>query len=304
MLSCSGFNHSCSDVVGSSLDCPINCERTNNRYYEPCRNMLRNYINDNYETIIYIIGGAGGLLLIGMMFNFITFCALVKAKAEIRQQHKKALASFRQNKAGKGVQDRHKALYILKSLGSNDTDALIKEFQRMDADGSGTLSKKEMFMFLKGTMCYRATADEINCIFELADVDNSGTISLHEFLAIFGRRAPVSKTTPMRRQDQAALVRQRMRNQFAGTDLYDARDDEYFGGPSMACSPSGGYDVQHSVSSPGMLHTPSGAHHGQGPVMGTVHLRPIESMPHYSPGYGGNGNRAYQQREQDIDDLL
>ena len=256
MLECTGYNTSCASVVGSSADCPTNCEDTNSRYFVPCRNIIRKYIWDNYDTIVMILAVCGGLLFGGIMFNFIYFCGLVKAKREIREGHKKSIQRVHSRRSGGAagpVQNRHKALYILKSLDNNDTTNLIREFKRMDVNGDEVLSRSEMALFFKRAMCYNPSREEIECIFELADVDNSGGISLQEFLAIFGRQAPMSKETALRRQASAAAVRQRMRQKLAGTAIYDPEDDANFEGYSPA---------PRQAASPGVLRTPQ-AHYNK-----------------------------------------
>jgi len=70
------------------------------------------------------------------------------------------------------------------SAALNNSELMTKErvlqsFDRLDADGSGTLSSSEMSKVLNGFM----DAKEVQAIIDLADSDGDGVISREEFLA-------------------------------------------------------------------------------------------------------------------------
>jgi hypothetical protein len=73
-------------------------------------------------------------------------------------------------------------MFLLRSLDVGDIQHLIREFSRIDADGSGSLSRRELFIFFKKGLCYDITPKELDDLFSAIDADGDGSISLREFL--------------------------------------------------------------------------------------------------------------------------
>uniref|UniRef100_A0A7S1QQT3 EF-hand domain-containing protein n=1 Tax=Neobodo designis TaxID=312471 RepID=A0A7S1QQT3_NEODS len=217
MLKCSGFYTNCASDYASTLTCPKHCESTNKRFLSPCLSLLKGYIVDHYEYIAGATGTSAGLLLCGILLNTILLVALCCQKQDVQKSNQSRIAEAKKRgplalrrrpgaaaaaggagagaaaaaagmpqALGKQEEDAHHALYLLKSLDSTTTSSLVREFKRIDIDGNGELDRKELFVFFKKVLMYKPSSAELDVIFEQADIDGDGTISLVEFLKLFG----------------------------------------------------------------------------------------------------------------------
>jgi hypothetical protein len=193
MLSCSGFYLPC-DRYGSTLYCPINCEKTNELFATSCQKKLADYIANSYTTALSIVLGSAIMLFFGLCFNFTYYIKLAQMKKSIIDATNKRLHrhAAKANHSMKQV-DKSKALFILKTLDDGDLGHLTKEFNRIDVDGNGQLDRAEFVMFFKKALCYKPSKEEIEEIYNVADLDGDGNISMDEFLALFGKSLPSRK---------------------------------------------------------------------------------------------------------------
>ena len=192
-LQCSGyamFNHSCATVVGSSPECPANCEETNARWFSPCQLIIKDWIVSNSPTVEYILEACLALLGVGIFFDVVTWIALRSMKLSIQRGNTQRVKKVSQSVSIKDdSRKKYASILLLMSLDSRDTVRLKKEFARIDKDQSGTLDQLEMMQFLKKSLMHTPTREEISEIFAICDIDGDKVIDLREFLALFQHSA-------------------------------------------------------------------------------------------------------------------
>lgn len=229
MLGCSGFTYTCdgrSNVV-STVYCPINCEKTNEKFGTSCKQLVQDWVANTYTMVLLILVGCTTMMFFAIVFNFTYYFKLVQMKKEIREANNARVHRHTsQRNINARAADSCRALFILKTLNDGDVESLKKEFIRIDTDGNGQLDRQEFLVFFKKALCYKPSPAEIEKIYEVADIDGDGTISLEEFLAMFrsnpssggGAGAALKGGVDSSR---AAEIRRRMERAYGKTGLVD-----------------------------------------------------------------------------------
>jgi len=75
---------------------------------------------------------------------------------------------------------------IAESAGCIDPEQLKKEFDFIDKDGGGTISKDELTEFLKSGKVGNISDKDIGAMWAAIDIDNSGEVDFVEFIAFLG----------------------------------------------------------------------------------------------------------------------
>ena len=70
---------------------------------------------------------------------------------------------------------------------------MLEEFKKFDQDGNGVLDPTEIREFFMEAFGYWIVDDELEQFFKVADQDNSGSIDIPEFLALFEGQRPAKK---------------------------------------------------------------------------------------------------------------
>eukprot|EP01062_Namystynia_karyoxenos_P070695 TRINITY_DN6606_c0_g1_i1.p1 TRINITY_DN6606_c0_g1~~TRINITY_DN6606_c0_g1_i1.p1 ORF type:complete len:1435 (+),score=489.90 TRINITY_DN6606_c0_g1_i1:87-4307(+) len=184
VMSCSGFTMSCLTSVGlppesMPQECPRNCD-IHNQNAEPCWDKLRRQVLSNFVAI-------------GTSLVFVVMCTGAGAASafflafDITRAQKAWTEDFKQRARAIGgnditVEDVH------------SMKALLKEFERADTDGSGSLTQTEMKHFLESAFG-RTMRDEIFADhFKKWDRNGDGVLSTAEFKQVYLSIARAMKT--------------------------------------------------------------------------------------------------------------
>eukprot|EP00760_Papus_ankaliazontas_P020328 PhM_4_TR18414/c0_g1_i1/m.24671 len=220
-LECTGWTFTCDSPRAITEDCP-ECAEAVGKPWSTCQKRLTDYIMSEYSilyraTLAVCVAG-----FFALVFNMILYFYVRRMKKNIYDMHMRRLARLSADKktspsAGGGsaqpptLKPNHsfrmpskvasqgsetRALMILRSLGKQDLLKLAEEFDRIDHDGNGSLSRSELQLFFRSALCYNPSKAEIDRIFDLADTDKSGTISMCEFMALFGVKLPPKAARP------------------------------------------------------------------------------------------------------------
>lgn len=195
MLECSGFYLSCGSVGASPEFCPANCDGPNLDNAVPCQKRIQDWIHNNYTNVMGVTLICSILMCFALLFNFIYFYNLVKLKADLRRSMMQRVKQSTMAQYGRAMEkdDPVLALMILQQLSGNEATKMLREFKRIDTSGDGELSPAEVFTFFKKTIPVRVNMEQIEYLFSIADKDNSGTISVGEFMALFTTGEEVAK---------------------------------------------------------------------------------------------------------------
>ena len=77
--------------------------------------------------------------------------------------------------------DFHQALLSGQMGKDTDESSIRKAFDEADTDGNGTLDKEEVADLMRSLMDTPPTAEGMDAIFNLLDLDGSGDVSFEEF---------------------------------------------------------------------------------------------------------------------------
>eukprot|EP00759_Apiculatamorpha_spiralis_P049372 PhF_6_TR44237/c0_g1_i1/m.68012 len=187
---CTGFYYSCDSIQATSEECPAQCS-INSQSYPACQAVLKHYISGYAETWLYIVVTIVIGNIYAVMFNFMLYYETRVHKLRLEAQMQARLDEIARAKPNLNPDLR--AIFLLKTLSDKDTEKLVKQFHKIDLDGSGALDKFEFFSFFQKSLLYRPTEREMDVLFDIADTSGDGSIGLSEFLAIFAPKHIVEK---------------------------------------------------------------------------------------------------------------
>lgn len=100
--------------------------------------------------------------------------------------HRNAIAKQKNRYKEHFVRGIARNITIADSAGLVDPEQLKKEFDSIDKDGGGTISKDELKEFLKSGKVGDISDKDIEAMWAAIDIDNSGEVDFVEFIAFLG----------------------------------------------------------------------------------------------------------------------
>lgn len=131
----------------------------------------------------------GGFIALFVILGVLGFLAgaIVYHRSAIDKQKKRYKEHF--------VQGIARNITIADSAGRVDPEQLKKEFDVIDKDGGGTISKDELKEFLKSGKVGDISDKDIDAMWAALDIDNSGEVDFVEFIAFLGTCGSEFETT-------------------------------------------------------------------------------------------------------------
>jgi hypothetical protein len=167
-LKCSGFNTSCVTItsIDGTSDCPANCEAANKFGY-PCFLRVRAFVLDKF--LLAAIAGfvVCFFVLVCMVLALVLGCNIKSNKMATWQKRR----------------DRFEAGEA--ALSQEEIDLLKDEFNKIDTDGSGDISREEFSLFYNQVMGASLNPRQLEDYFDRLDTDQSGTLSFEEFVKVY-----------------------------------------------------------------------------------------------------------------------
>jgi hypothetical protein len=168
-MQCSGFNSSCSAFartapLGSTF-CPRNCASNVNT--NPCLSSIQQFVKDHFGS-----ASAGGwvltaLLLAALILSVLLGCAIKNRRNNVHRERRVRHAT------GQNI------------LLPEEIAMLRKEFNKIDKDGSGDISREEFSLFYNAVMGTDLSPRELEEYFDKLDADGNGNLSFEEFLKVY-----------------------------------------------------------------------------------------------------------------------
>eukprot|EP01065_Artemidia_motanka_P046847 TRINITY_DN7190_c2_g1_i1.p1 TRINITY_DN7190_c2_g1~~TRINITY_DN7190_c2_g1_i1.p1 ORF type:complete len:1478 (+),score=501.53 TRINITY_DN7190_c2_g1_i1:46-4434(+) len=194
LLDCSGYEESCRRVP-STLQCPADCEVTNNKYADACRKRIDGFIEDYFPKVYLYALLLGIALFIGVLFNFSLIFALRGMRKEAEEQKKQRLQRIQRKmsaplKDGSGRPDAkqedaraYPSIYLLQDLDGDERDRLARQFEKWNVRQDGMLDKSDWPAFCKKALGHKPTAEETDELFRCGDPDGTGRVNFCDMLA-------------------------------------------------------------------------------------------------------------------------
>lgn len=178
-LKCSGFNTSCvtlSSTLGTS-DCPASCS-TGNKHGYPCLRSIRTFILDQFLKAS----------LAGVIVCFFIFVCMLLALVLGCNIKSNRMATY-QRRRDRAAAGEH-------ALTADEILMLRSEFDKIDVDGSGDISREEFSLFYNQVMGASLNARQLEDYFDNLDRDHSGTLSFEEFVDVYAPASVRKQRTP------------------------------------------------------------------------------------------------------------
>ena len=186
VLECSGFNTSCNTVAYSpagTSNCPGNCERSN-QFGDPCFLRVRDFVRSKFGT-----ASIGGILLCVFILAAMILALVLGCSIKTRRNHVHRQRVERQKRGEPALTPEEIAM-------------LRREFDKIDKDGSGDISREEFSTFYNAVMGVSLTPRELEEYFDKLDADGNGVLSFDEFVKVYvpqkqAKRKNLAKTKSM-----------------------------------------------------------------------------------------------------------
>lgn len=168
-LQCSGFNSSCSAFALTSPQgstyCPRGCAYNTNT--NPCLSYIQQFVKDHFGA-----ASAGGWVLTALLLGALTMSVLLGCAIKNRRNNV------------------HRERRVRHATGQNillpeEIAMLRKEFNKIDKDGSGDISREEFSLFYNAVMGTDLSPRELEEYFDKLDADGNGNLSFEEFLKVY-----------------------------------------------------------------------------------------------------------------------
>ncbi|CUE74223.1 peptidase, putative [Bodo saltans] len=239
-MQCSGFNSSCAAFAltspqGSTF-CPSNCASNTNT--NPCLSYIQDFVKSHFGS-----ASAGGwvltaLLLAALILSVLLGCAIKNRRNNVHRERRVRHAT------GQNI------------LLPEEIAMLRKEFNKIDKDGSGDISREEFSLFYNAVMGTDLSPRELEEYFDKLDADGNGNLSFEEFLKVYvPHREPrrksmvkpknvveISSSSSSSDEDEknaaAAAANKNRAAQYEQTSQSNGYDEEFaFEAPKKAASP-------------------------------------------------------------------
>jgi len=198
VLKCSGFNTSCVSVAyntAGTSNCPSNCE-TYNQYGDPCFLRVREFVKDKFAT-----ASIGGIILCVFIITAMILALILGCSIKSRR-----------NRVHKDRRQRHQNGEP--TLTPEEIAMLRREFDKIDKDGSGDISRQEFALFYNAVMGVQLSPRELEEYFDKLDSDGNGVLSFEEFVKVY---VPQTETKKKSLAKTKSMIYARTQGQEGGT---------------------------------------------------------------------------------------
>lgn len=194
---CSGFATNCLAFDERILDgaenvhdamCPLNCD-IGNLNAEPCLDMFIVTMHDYSFALLIAAAVATFIIGIGALLQGILACTIQYNFYSMTPDSVKAVLSGTPAEANRRVHEE------LDRMHPDDIAALHREFQKVDADGSGVVNAAELQWYFQRVLSWDVTLDFAQKIIDSVDDEGDG-LNYDEFLALHSKVA-INEAAPM-----------------------------------------------------------------------------------------------------------
>jgi Ca2+-binding EF-hand superfamily protein len=142
----------------------------------------------------------------------VAFALIVTIVGTFRRIQKKKMEEQKKRLRNQFARRIAASVHISNAEEALSMDALMKEFSRIDTDGSGGISREELHNFIMDKKVGSISEADFNALFTVLDIDDSGFVEFIEFCAFLGdcvdeldAAAALSKEQKMERVSKAII---------------------------------------------------------------------------------------------------
>lgn len=167
-LFCSGFRTPCDKFTSTrgTTNCPSNCVGPN-RYADTCYVRVEAFVSDKFG-----LGSVGAIILTVLVLACCTMSVLLGWSLKMQR-----------NRVHRERRVRHATGQNI--LSPEELAMLRREFNKIDRDGSGDLSRSEFSGFYNAVMGADLSPRELEEYFDKLDADGNGVLSFEEFIKVY-----------------------------------------------------------------------------------------------------------------------